>query len=78
LGSPTKKSCHSRTLTGDADHRAAGQVVLDAVFPTAGSPLFFPELLAEGFNPHTPKEVWRSLTNQPNTSVDVTETWGEK
>ena len=24
------------------DHRAAGQVVLDAVFPAAGSPVFFP------------------------------------
>ena len=60
------------------DHRAAGQVVLDAVFPAAGSPLFFPELLAEGLEPHTPKEVWLSLTSQPNTTIDVTETWEKK
>ena len=57
------------------DHRAAGQVTMDAVFPAAGSPVFFPELLKEGFEPHMPNEVWCSLTNQPNTILDVTETW---
>ena len=57
------------------DHRATGQVVLDAVFPAAGSHLFFPELLAEGFEPHSPKEVWLSFTQHPNLSIDVTETW---
>jgi LmbE family N-acetylglucosaminyl deacetylase len=57
------------------DHRAAGQVVLDAVFPAAGSPVFFPELLAEGHLPHMPSEVWCSLTMQPNTVMDITETW---
>jgi len=60
------------------DHRAAGQVVLDAVFPAAGNELFFPELLADGYQPHSPKEVWASLTNQPNTVLDVTETWETK
>lgn len=57
------------------DHRAAGQVVLDAVFPAAGNKAFFPELLAEGLEPHMPKEVWCSLTSQPNTVLDVTATW---
>lgn len=60
------------------DHRAAGQVVLDAVFPAAGNPVYFPELLEHGFQPHLPKEVWCSLTNQPNTTIDVTETWDIK
>ena len=60
------------------DHRAAGQVVLDAMFPAAGNKAFFPELLEEGFEPHMPKEVWCSLTMQPNTSVDVTDTWDVK
>ncbi len=57
------------------DHRAAGQVVLDAVFPAAGNDLFFPELLKEGFSPHMPREVWASLTNQPNVTFDITDTW---
>jgi LmbE family N-acetylglucosaminyl deacetylase len=56
------------------DHRAAGQAVLDAVFPAAGNELFFPELLEEGYLPHMPSEVWVSLTNQPNVSINITET----
>ncbi|GAB4421550.1 MAG: PIG-L family deacetylase [Anaerolineales bacterium] len=60
------------------DHRAAGQVVLDAVFPAAGNELFFPELLAEGYPPHMPKEVWVSLTNQPNVKIDITQEWPTK
>lgn len=60
------------------DHRACGQIVLDAVFPAAGNMAFFPELMEEGFEPHMPREVWCSLTNQPNTTVDVTETWEVK
>jgi len=60
------------------DHRAAGQVVLDAVFPASGNELFFPDLLDEGWQPHTPKEVWASLTSQPNVTLDVTDTWDIK
>jgi LmbE family N-acetylglucosaminyl deacetylase len=60
------------------DHRACGQIVLDAVFPAAGNLVYFPELLAEGFQPHMPKEIWCSLTSQPNTTLDVTETWNIK
>lgn len=60
------------------DHRAAGQVVLDAVFPAAGNELFFPKLLKEGYPPHMPREVWVSLTNQPNITLDITDMWSTK
>ncbi len=61
------------------DHRAAGQVTLDALFPAAGNHNFFPELLKEeGLAPHTPREAWVSLTNQPNVILDVTEHWQAK
>ena len=60
------------------DHRAAGQVVLDAVFPAAGNETYSPELLEEGLQPHMPKEVWCSLTMQPNVTLDVTDTWDIK
>lgn len=56
------------------DHRAAGQVVIDAVFPAAGNELFFPELLVEGFKPHMPRELWVSLTGQANTVIDISST----
>ena len=57
------------------DHRAAGQAVLDAVFPAAGNPFYFPELRQEGLDAHMPNEVWISLTSQPNVTLDVTDTW---
>ncbi len=60
------------------DHRAAGQVVLDAAFPAAGNRLFFPELLAEGLEPHTPREIWVSLPQESNVVLDVTEFWETK
>jgi LmbE family N-acetylglucosaminyl deacetylase len=60
------------------DHRAAGQAAMDAVFPAAGSPVFFPELLIEGHLPHMPREVWCSLTMQPNVVMDITDMWSIK
>jgi LmbE family N-acetylglucosaminyl deacetylase len=61
------------------DHRYAGQVVLDAVFPAASNPFFFPDLIEiEGLQPHKPREVWISLTDNPNVILDVTDTWEEK
>ncbi|MHC1784604.1 MAG: PIG-L deacetylase family protein [Anaerolineaceae bacterium] len=61
------------------DHRAAGQISLDAVFPTAGNPMFFRELMdEEGLMPHSVEEVWLSLTCQPNVTIDVTEFWDQK
>jgi LmbE family N-acetylglucosaminyl deacetylase len=61
------------------DHRAAGQISLDAVFPAAGNPMFFRELIEEeGLAPHSPKEVWLSVTHQPNVIIDVTPHWDQK
>lgn len=78
-------TCDPKTLyVGDSrinhpDHRAAGQVVLDAVFPAAGNPLYFPDLITEeGLQPHTPREVWISLTLEPNFHHDVTDLWETK
>jgi LmbE family N-acetylglucosaminyl deacetylase len=56
------------------DHRAAGQIALEAVFPAAGSALFFPELLGEdGLQPHKVGEVYIAGALQPNTTVDVSD-----
>jgi LmbE family N-acetylglucosaminyl deacetylase len=56
------------------DHRAAGAATLDALFPAAGNRMYFPELLAEGLEPHAPREIWLGVTNEPNQWVNVTET----
>jgi len=54
------------------DHRAAGQVTLDAVFPAAGSRMFFPELLEEGLEPHKVSQVYVAMPQTSNTVIDVT------
>ena len=56
------------------DHRAAGAATLDAIFPASGNRMYFPELLAEGLEPHAPKEVWLSVTNEPSVWVNVNDT----
>jgi LmbE family N-acetylglucosaminyl deacetylase len=60
------------------DHRAAGQATLDAVFPAAGSALFFPELLAEGLAPHKIQQVFVAMPQTANTIIDVTEHFDRK
>lgn len=58
------------------DHRAAGEIAINAVFPAAGNPHFFPELIwEENLQPHCPREVWLSLTSEPTVVLDVTATW---
>ncbi|NIS82822.1 MAG: PIG-L family deacetylase [Anaerolineales bacterium] len=55
------------------DHRAAGQATLDAVFPAAGSGLYFPEISKEGgLTPHKVEQVYVAGAQLPNTVVDVT------
>ncbi len=56
------------------DHRTIGAAALDAIFPAAGNRMYFADLLEEGLEPHSPKEVWISLTNEPNTWVNVDDT----
>lgn len=55
-----------------ADHRTAGAVALDAVFPGSGNPLFFPEQLAEGLEAHPVTDVWLGWTLEANHHEDVT------
>lgn len=77
-------SCDPTYIFGEAninhpDHRAAGQIVVDAVFPAAGNPMYFPDLITEdGFEPHAIRELWLSVTGSPNVTIDVTTTWEQK
>ena len=43
------------------DHRATGNIVLDAIFPAVGNPRSYRELLAEGFLPYQVHELYLSL-----------------
>lgn len=57
------------------DHRAAGQIVVDSIYPAVGNPSYFPELMEEGIMPHQVSELWLSLTANPNTELDVSTHW---
>jgi len=56
------------------DHRAAAQAACEAVFPSAGTRLIFPDLLAAGYEPHDVKRLYIHGTDKSNTWVDITET----
>ncbi len=60
------------------DHRAAGQVTLDAIFPASQARLAFYELLAEGYPAHTVHEVYITLTEHPDIFVDISGTMEKK
>jgi len=60
------------------DHRAAGQIALDAIMPGAGNRMYFTELLAEGLEPHQVKEVYIAGAEQPDTVIDVTDVFDLK
>jgi LmbE family N-acetylglucosaminyl deacetylase len=67
------------TTINHPDHRAAGQVVVDSVYPAAQNKAFFPDLLVDkGLIPHKVKEVWLSLPTIANLTIDITNTWETK
>jgi LmbE family N-acetylglucosaminyl deacetylase len=54
------------------DHRAAGEATLDAVYPAARDRMTFPELLAEGLEPHKVREVYLAGADKPDVAIDIT------
>jgi len=62
---------HAPWYINHPDHRAAGEVVLAALYPAAGNRNYFPELLAEGLEPHKIKELYISGSPQADTFVDI-------
>jgi LmbE family N-acetylglucosaminyl deacetylase len=60
------------------DHRAVGLASTDAVYPTARDPLYFPEHLREGLQPHKTAEIWYFGPEQPDKIIDITATFDRK
>jgi LmbE family N-acetylglucosaminyl deacetylase len=66
------------------DHRIAGQVVMDAVFPYARDFLSYPDLMLDGLKPHNVKEIllWGFLLfcdpQEINYRSDITDTFDLK
>ena len=64
--------------SGHRDHRHAGRLALDAVYPYARDRLHFPELLVEGWQPHKVREVYLLGHGEPDTFVDITASMDRK
>src|SRR5262245_26613269 len=60
--------------SGHRDHRHAGRLTLDAVYPYARDRMHFPELLAEGWEPHKVREVYVMGHDEPDLVLDITPT----
>ena len=63
---------YRRNLAWHRDHRIAGQVTLDAVFPYARDHLHFEELWKEeGLEPHKTATILFWGTERPDTYIDI-------
>ena len=69
-GDPTVRF-YGQSYLNHPDHRAAADVTLDAVFPSAETRLIFPELLAEGLEPHKVSAVFIHGSDHPDTFIDI-------
>ena len=64
----------SRLGASHRDHRAVGAIALDCVYPLARDHLAFPDLLAQGLEPHAVREVHLMGRGEPELVVDISET----
>lgn len=62
---------HRRYEWWHRDHRIAGRVTLDAVFPYARDRLAYADLIAEGLEPHKVAKVMLWGSEEPNYRVNV-------
>ena len=75
---PTSDGTVTKTAYNHSDHRTAGAIALDAVFPGSGNPHFFPEHLGEGLAVQEVHDVWLGWTNEANHVEDVTDHFDTK
>ncbi len=67
-----------RYLVGDSyinhpDHRNAGLVALEAIFPAADNPMFYPDMADEGYLPHQISQLYVHGDPNPNVEIDITD-----
>lgn len=67
-----------RVFASHPDHLASGEATLCAAYPDARNPRSFPDLLAEGLEPHVVREVWLMAHAEPDLMIDVTEHFPRK
>jgi LmbE family N-acetylglucosaminyl deacetylase len=75
---PSPDRTWDRLFASHPDHLATGEATICAVYPDARNPFTFPELAAEGLEPHSVEEVWVMAGPESNAYVDVTDTFPAK
>lgn len=60
------------------DHLAVGEATTCAIYPDSRNPAAFPELLAEGLEPWTVREVWYAGGPNPDHAVDITDLFPQR
>lgn len=60
------------------DHLAVGEASMAAVYPDSRNPHFLPELLDEGYEPHTVPEVWVGSLEPSDVFVDISDVFDRK
>jgi LmbE family N-acetylglucosaminyl deacetylase len=76
--SPSPDRNWERIYASHPDHLAAGEATVAAVYPDARNPFAHPELLEEGYEPHTVGQLWIMAASTRNAYVDVTDTFDKK
>ncbi len=66
-----------RYLVGDGyinhpDHRNAGLVALEAIFPAADNPMFYPDMANEGYAPHKISQLYVHGHEESDVEIDIT------
>ena len=56
------------------DHRAVAGIALDCVYPLARDHMAFPELVAQGLEPHKVREIYLMWWENPELIVDISDT----
>lgn len=56
------------------DHRTVAGIALDCVYPLARDHMAFPELLAQGLEPHKVREIYLMWWENPELIVDISAT----
>jgi LmbE family N-acetylglucosaminyl deacetylase len=54
-----------------SDHRTAGEIALDAVYPGSGNPHYFAEHLQQGLDVSDVYDIWLGWTNEANHIEDI-------
>ena len=67
-----------RVYASHPDHMAAGEATMCAVYPDARNPFTFTELMDEGFEPHSARQVWIMGGPAPDRFIDTTHQFERK